>query len=98
MTSIPRYVEEIQLAIGEAFQPAYTELIFGLKEALGEILEVIQENEEEFAEFGKALGDLVSELLDLKGELPTEDLGEFLETLTTLVRMLQVGIESVKEF
>lgn len=65
MTSLPRYLEQIQLALGEAFQPAFTTLIFGLKERLGELLKYLQDpaTKQALEDFGAALDRFLKQFL-----------------------------------
>lgn len=75
--SLPRYIEELQLAIGRAFQPAYAAQIDFMTGQLKEMLQWFQENEEAVLNFANAFGKLstsafatLTELIDIIKDVP----------------------------
>lgn len=55
--SLARHVEELQLAIGEAFQPIYQQYIAFMTDALKQLRDFVEDNNEALTEFGELLGD-----------------------------------------
>lgn len=98
MTSIPRYLEEIQLALGEAFQPALSALVEELAKRLAEVQVWLDSNETEIQELAASLGNLTEAMTDLVDELPGDDLKALIVDLTTLTSTLAAGITTVSEF
>jgi hypothetical protein len=65
VTSLPRYIEELQLAIGGIFQPAYQAQVEFYTESLKKIHTWFQENQEQVTEFAEDLGVLAQKLFDI---------------------------------
>jgi len=65
MTSLPRLMEELQLAIGGAFQEALQAKITYMTRKLKELLKWFEENEEQVREFGHFIGVLAEQLFNL---------------------------------
>lgn len=69
MTSLPRYIEEVQLALGEAFQPALSAQMGFMTGQLKELQAWLEENKEEIQRFSEMLGKLVVSLFEFLGGL-----------------------------
>ena len=69
LTSLPRYFEEIQLAIGNAFQPALLAGVSFLTEKLKDMLRWLEENEDQLATFGTSLAEVMSWLISMTDTL-----------------------------
>lgn len=92
MTSIPRYLEEIQLALGEAFQTAYTTLIFEVKRRLGELLEFLQDpaTMQALDDFSAALDRVLKLLLEL-----ADGAAENVPKIVKFFREMAVGFSGI---
>lgn len=64
LTSLPRYIEEVQLALGAAFQPALSAQVGFMTDKLKELLEWLQENQDQIEKFAESLGAIVRELFE----------------------------------
>jgi len=69
ITSLPRYIEEVQLALGAAFQPAFSAQIGYMTDKLKELHEWLVENREEIERFAETLGIVVTKLFELLDEV-----------------------------
>lgn len=76
-TSLPRHIEELQLAIGRAFQPAYAAQIQFMTEQLKELREWFADNEEAVQQFSEVFGNfatlifqMLARVIDLAKALP----------------------------
>jgi hypothetical protein len=65
MTSLPRLFEELQLAIGGAFQEALQAKVTFLTNKLKDMIKWLKENEEQVKQFGHLLGSLATALFKL---------------------------------
>jgi len=65
ITSLPRYFEEVQLAIGNAFKPALSAGVDILTEKLKDLTKWLEENEDELQEFGEDLATFVTWLISM---------------------------------
>ena len=65
LTSLPRYFEEIQLAIGDAFRPALSAGVDILTDKLKDLTVWLEENEDELQEFGEDLATFVVWLIGM---------------------------------
>jgi len=64
-TSTARYVEELQIALGDAFQPSYQAWVQFMQSELKELGEWFIENEDAVKEFGEQFGIVFSGALNL---------------------------------
>lgn len=69
LTSIPRYLEEVQYRLGGMFQPSYLMLVEKYKELLGEVLKFLTDNEEEFTTLGVIGAQVLGDLLDMLSKI-----------------------------
>lgn len=65
MTSLPRLMEELQLAIGGAFQETLQSKITFMSKKLKELLKWFEENKEQVKEFGHFVGTMAEQLFIL---------------------------------
>lgn len=99
LTSLPRYFEEIQLAIGQAFQPALSVGVDYLTEKLKNLLQWLKDNEEQIAMLGDDLADFVNWLTvtgDSIGGFASQVLG-WLKELDQAVAAWTYGTEDQAE-
>lgn len=89
-TSLPRYIEELQLAIGGAFQPAYTAQVGIMTEQLKEMTKWFEENEEQVVAFGEGLGEVVVLLFDL-----LKDVSQFASSLPDAIEDVGIAIAKI---
>lgn len=82
-SSLARYQEELQLAIGRAFQPAYLEWIQFMTRTLKDAKEWFENNADAVENFGEKLGIVVRESLEL-----LEKLGGALKGLGDIILIL----------
>jgi hypothetical protein len=54
-----RYVEDLKVEVGQVFQDAYTQLVFGYSDALKELLRWVVDNRDGFAVWARELGAFV---------------------------------------
>ena len=90
VTSLPRYMEELQLAIGEVFQPAYTAAVFDWGNALKEAKEWIDENHDSIERLGEVTGEAVTFMIDTLREAVN-----FLTSLPGMIEDLGIGIAKI---
>jgi hypothetical protein len=69
LTSLPRYFEEIQLAIGNAFQPALLVGVEFLTDKLKDMQKWLDENEDQLERFGEDLATFISWLTVMVDEV-----------------------------
>ena len=99
MLSLARHTEEVARVIGEVNLKGFAVGIDEITRLLKELREWMEENKDELEDLSDAVGALVGALRDIADlELPTEDLTEFVDQLTTMTAMLALGIETVKGF
>lgn len=105
VTSTARYVEELQLALGRAFQPAYQAWVQFMQSNIKELSEWFAENEEAVAEFGEQFGkvfigalDLLDQVIAAAKSIPTaiRDAGVSLGELIAYISQGQEGVDDVK--
>ena len=97
--SLNRLFEETQLVIGRIQLGGFATGIEEITRLMKELGKWMEENEEELEALGMSvtmLADAMISFADL--DLPVEELTEFVDKMTTLVSMLAVGIETVKEW
>lgn len=63
--SLARHVEELQLALGKAFQPLYTAKIEFMTDAVKTLSSFVKDNEEELLSLGQTLGDVLTKGLNI---------------------------------
>jgi hypothetical protein len=95
MSSLVRLFEEAALAIGKVGLGAFGEGIDEITRLIKDFNEWAEESEEELGDLSNAVEMLVDQFTDLV-ELPTENLTDFVENLTTMASLLAVGIEQIK--
>lgn len=71
MTSLPRYIEEIQLALGGIFQPAMSAGVEMYTAKLKEVLEWLKANESQLESLGEKLAMVVRKALEVFDQLLT---------------------------
>lgn len=69
VTSLPRYFEELQLAVGGAFQSAYSAKIEFMTDTLKDLHEWVKENEDAIAQFDESFGKFATGTLRLLREI-----------------------------
>lgn len=69
VTSLPRHIEELQLSLGRAFQPAYGEAVQWLTRELKELRAWVEDNQDAIEQFAEALGKFTAIALDALGKL-----------------------------
>ena len=69
LTSLPRYIEEIQYQLGGMFQEGYLALVETYKDLLSDILKFLKENEGALEDIGRVSGDVIRGLVLLFKDL-----------------------------
>lgn len=89
MTSLPRYIEEVQLKLGELFQPMQSEKIGFMTEKLKELYSWLEENGDQIQEVSIRIGELAG--------IAFEFLGDFIDSIVKIPSMIEdVGISIAK--
>lgn len=77
VTSLPRHIEELQLALGEAFQPAYSQQVEFMTEKLKELRQWVVDNQDAIQKFGEDIAkamevafNLLDKAISTIGKIP----------------------------
>jgi hypothetical protein len=99
LTSLPRYFEEIQLAIGQAFQPALLVGVDYLTQKLKDLTVWLEENEQQLAEFADELGDFAEWLTKTADAILrfSSDTIQWLADIDLMIGKLTYGVETRAE-
>lgn len=79
LTSLPRFLEEIQYQLGGMFQPGYLALVTSYKDLLGEILDLLKSNKDDMEDLARTAGVSIELIVSL--------LKQFADMLGTIIKI-----------